>query len=101
LMSLRKSDIRSITRMSSPDPASSAPKSVIAIGNLAMQGGSPSPAASARPASAGTAAAGPRWNGYDSWAVVPGAADAPPLASAVQVSPGAPPTLPPAPSLPP
>ncbi len=101
LMSLRKADVKRITRMASQEPVSPAPTSVIAIGNLAMQGGSASSAAPARPASAGAAAAGPRWNGYDSWTVVPGAADAPPPASAVQVSPGAPPTLPPAPVLPP
>ncbi|HWZ85893.1 MAG TPA: hypothetical protein VN032_06825 [Thermoanaerobaculia bacterium] len=94
LMSLRRSDLRSVARISPEEASAPAHKPVVAIGSLAMQGGSSSPAAPARPVSATNAAPAPRWNGYDSWAVVPGAADAPPLASAVQTSPGAPPTLP-------
>jgi hypothetical protein len=95
LVSIRRSDVRSVRRISAQDAAPPNPQTVIAIGNLAMQGGSPSSAATVRPAPANAPFAAPRWNGYDDWAVVPGVADAPPPASAVQVSPGAPPTLPP------
>jgi len=95
LMSLRKSDVRSFARISPEEASAPAHKPVVAIGSLAMQGGSSTPAAPARAASTANAPPAARWNGYDSWAVVPGVAAAPPLASAVQTSPGAPPTLPP------
>ena len=53
LMSLRRSDVRSSTRITAKEAAGPAPESLKAIGNLAMQGGSSNvPSSAGRPASA-------------------------------------------------
>jgi len=59
LISLRKSDVRSISRITAQEAAAPAHKSVVAIGNLAMQGGPQAPATSARPSAARATAQGP------------------------------------------
>ena len=62
LMSLRKSDVRSVSAITAQEAATPAKKSVVAIGNLAMQGGPQAPATSGRPsaAAARAPAEGPR-----------------------------------------
>jgi hypothetical protein len=59
LMSLRKADVRKISPITAQEAAAPAQKSTVAIGNLAMQGSSPSSATSARPSTARAAAQGP------------------------------------------
>ena len=64
LMSLRKSDVRSVSPITAKEAATPARKSVVAIGNLAMQGAMPggtqAPSTSARPSTARAPAQGPR-----------------------------------------
>jgi hypothetical protein len=60
LMSLRKSDVRSVSSITAQEAATPARRSVIAIGNLAMQGGTQAPATSARPSAARAPVQGPR-----------------------------------------
>jgi hypothetical protein len=59
LMSLRKSDVRTVSRITAQEAAAPAQKSVVAIGNLAMQGSTQAPAASARPSSPRAPVQGP------------------------------------------
>ena len=65
LMSLRKSDVRSVSPITAQEAAMPARKSVVAIGNLAMQGGTAqggtaqAPAASSRPSTARASVHGP------------------------------------------
>jgi hypothetical protein len=59
LMSLRKSDVRSVTPITAQEAAAPAQKSVIAIGNLAMQGGAETPG-TARSSAARSPGRGPR-----------------------------------------
>ena len=64
LMSLRKSDVRSVAPITAQEAATPARKSVVSIGNLAMQGAMPGgtqgPSTSARPSTARAPAQGPR-----------------------------------------
>jgi hypothetical protein len=59
LMSLRKSDVRSVTPITAQEATAPARKSVVVIGDLAMQGGAQAPAASAHPSAARAPARGP------------------------------------------
>lgn len=95
LVSVRRSDVRSVTRISPQDAVPPNPQRAIAIGNLAMQGGSSTtPQSTVRTARA-VPTTPPRWNGYDQYAWgIPGLSDSYPPVSAVQESPGAPPTAP-------
>ena len=55
LMSIRRSDVRSFTKITAKDAAAPAAASVKPIGNLAMQGGNSNiPSSSGRPATAST-----------------------------------------------
>ena len=60
LMSLRKSDVRSVSPITAQEAATPTRRSVVAIGNLAMQGGTEAPATSSRPSAARAPARGPR-----------------------------------------
>jgi hypothetical protein len=59
LMSLRKKDVRSVTPITAQDAAEPAKKSLVPIGNLAMQGGAAATTSSTRPSPARSRAQGP------------------------------------------
>ena len=79
LMSLRKSDVRSVTPITAQEATKPAQRDPIAIGNLAMQGGSaPGGSGSAGSAARGAPAQGPRIvSTSDGMALTTGAAPAP------------------------
>ena len=112
VMSVRKSDVKTISQMSQAAQALSTSNQVVQIGNLAMQGGStqagPTNARAVRPRSA-PAKTGPELGQGFYSNIIPGETTAmpnsandyqvgrtyaAPPANAVQSSPGAPPTMP-------
>ena len=108
LVSLRRSDVRRITQITAAAAAGNPAASVVAIGNLAMQGGSVSSAPAAAPAAAHKPS-GPELGKGFYGNVVPGMTEgmpnsandyqvgrtfAAPPGNAVQTSPGGPPMMP-------
>ncbi len=86
LVSIPRSKLKRVVRAAADVvEASIHQDQTIAIGNLAMQGGAPTP--SIKPAASTASSSTPRWNGYDSWAVLPDEAPAAPPSTSPPRSP--------------